>query len=106
MVQISAQTAQLQRPWPDRKAASVLEQPVHPGRLTLIPRQCLPLWCSLSLGQCPTVSLPQNSPVTIIIILLRGSSKRTKSQQGCAQFCRRAFSSSSRSFLSDKILEL
>lgn len=83
MVQISAQTAQL-----DIKAASLL---VHPSRLTPIPRQCLPLWRRLSLSHShPTPKIQPPSPP---------SSWHTKSQQGCARFCRRACYSLSRSFL-------
>lgn len=95
MVQISVQTAQLHRPWLDIKAASLLEQPAHPSRLTPIPRQCLPLWCRLSLGEPPTVILPQNSPAAIPT---RGS-KRAASQKGCARFCRHAFFLSVKKFL-------
>lgn len=87
MVQISAQTAQLQRPWPHIKAASLLEQP-HPSRLTPIPRQCLPLWCRLSLSHShptPKFSHHHHHPPP------RGGSKGTKSHQSRAQFCRRAF---------------
>lgn len=81
------------RGWTQKLPHSLLGQPVHPSRLAQSPRQCLP----------QKFKIPQNSATPIIIILLRGSSKCTKSQQGCAQFCRHAFFSLSKSFLSAKV---